>query len=256
MNKIDRAGATYDEVLRDIATRLTPDVVAMGEVTDLGTRAAAFTPYHAADDERSRSARRPADRARRRVPRGLRRRRVAGRRRRGCAASSPRRPGGRGPPGALRVRDDRAPASTTCCRRSRAAAGDHRRRRKPLSATVFKVERGPAGERVALCGCTPGRCGCATGSGSGAASRRPSPGSGSSTRRDVVRRSSVPAGRIAESWASASCRSATCWGSRGGAGRRPPLPAAHVGDRRRRRAGPSSAARCTPRWPSSPSRTR
>ncbi len=49
VNKIDRVGARYDGVLRDIAERLTPDVVAMGSVSGLGTRAAAFRPYGAAD---------------------------------------------------------------------------------------------------------------------------------------------------------------------------------------------------------------
>ncbi len=49
VNKIDRTGATYDEVLHDIATRLTPDVVAMGEVRDLGTRAASYQPYRRDD---------------------------------------------------------------------------------------------------------------------------------------------------------------------------------------------------------------
>jgi ribosomal protection tetracycline resistance protein len=47
-NKIDRPGATYDELLIAIADRLDPSVVAMGTVHDLGTRAAGFVPF---DDE-------------------------------------------------------------------------------------------------------------------------------------------------------------------------------------------------------------
>ncbi|HTT92905.1 MAG TPA: GTP-binding protein, partial [Acidimicrobiales bacterium] len=49
VNKIDRRGAGYDEVLKTIAERLTPDVVPMGSVRGLGTRAAVFTPSGEAD---------------------------------------------------------------------------------------------------------------------------------------------------------------------------------------------------------------
>jgi ribosomal protection tetracycline resistance protein len=48
VNKIDRPGAGYDRVLQAIHERLTPAVVAMGPVRDLGTRDAAFTPSGAA----------------------------------------------------------------------------------------------------------------------------------------------------------------------------------------------------------------
>ena len=41
VNKIDRRGAGYDRVLREISERLTPDIVAMSTVRELGTRAAA-----------------------------------------------------------------------------------------------------------------------------------------------------------------------------------------------------------------------
>ncbi|WP_043627550.1 elongation factor G [Nonomuraea candida] len=44
VNKIDRAGARYDGVLRELAAKLSPAVVAMGSVTGLGGPAAAFTP--------------------------------------------------------------------------------------------------------------------------------------------------------------------------------------------------------------------
>ena len=49
VNKIDRGGARYEGVLRDIAEKLTPAIVAMGSACDLGTRSACFTPYGAAD---------------------------------------------------------------------------------------------------------------------------------------------------------------------------------------------------------------
>ncbi len=44
VNKIDRGGARPEEVLREIAARLTPSVVPMGTATRPGTRAARFTP--------------------------------------------------------------------------------------------------------------------------------------------------------------------------------------------------------------------
>ncbi|GAA2493066.1 translation factor GTPase family protein [Streptomyces longisporus] len=44
VNKIDRRGARYDGVLREISERLTPAVVPMGTVGGLGTPAAHFVP--------------------------------------------------------------------------------------------------------------------------------------------------------------------------------------------------------------------
>jgi ribosomal protection tetracycline resistance protein len=49
VNKIDRGGARYGRVLRGIAERLTPAVVAMGSAHGLGTRGAGFTPFGAGD---------------------------------------------------------------------------------------------------------------------------------------------------------------------------------------------------------------
>lgn len=45
VNKTDRRGARDDALVRDIAAKLAPGAVAMGAVRELGTRAAAFTPY-------------------------------------------------------------------------------------------------------------------------------------------------------------------------------------------------------------------
>ncbi|GAA1549818.1 GTP-binding protein [Kribbella lupini] len=45
VNKIDRMGARYDELLRDVRRLLTPAVVPLGTVDDLGVRVAAFRPY-------------------------------------------------------------------------------------------------------------------------------------------------------------------------------------------------------------------
>ena len=49
VNKIDRAGADDERVLRAISDRLTPAVVAMGTTRELGTRAADFVPFDGAD---------------------------------------------------------------------------------------------------------------------------------------------------------------------------------------------------------------
>ena len=49
VNKIDRGGAQDEAVLRGISERLTPAIIAMGSAHDLGTRRGDFTPYGAAD---------------------------------------------------------------------------------------------------------------------------------------------------------------------------------------------------------------
>jgi ribosomal protection tetracycline resistance protein len=49
VNKIDRAGAGDERVLRDIGQKLTPAIIAMGSVGGLGTRSPSFTPHTAAD---------------------------------------------------------------------------------------------------------------------------------------------------------------------------------------------------------------
>jgi ribosomal protection tetracycline resistance protein len=49
INKIDRRGARHEELVADIARLLTPDVMAMGGVTGIGTAAAQFVPYSAAE---------------------------------------------------------------------------------------------------------------------------------------------------------------------------------------------------------------
>jgi ribosomal protection tetracycline resistance protein len=47
VNKVDRQGARYEDLLRSISEKLTPAVIPMGSVGGLGTRGAAFRPYHA-----------------------------------------------------------------------------------------------------------------------------------------------------------------------------------------------------------------
>lgn len=45
VNKIDRVGARSDHLIAEIRSRLTPNVVPLGEPVDLGTRAARYVPY-------------------------------------------------------------------------------------------------------------------------------------------------------------------------------------------------------------------
>jgi ribosomal protection tetracycline resistance protein len=49
VNKIDRGGAQYDHVLQGISEKLTPAIAPMGSARGLGTRSPGFTPYGAAD---------------------------------------------------------------------------------------------------------------------------------------------------------------------------------------------------------------
>jgi ribosomal protection tetracycline resistance protein len=49
VNKIDRGGAQYDRVLRDISDKLTSAVIPMGSTQRIGTRGAGFRPHGPAD---------------------------------------------------------------------------------------------------------------------------------------------------------------------------------------------------------------
>jgi ribosomal protection tetracycline resistance protein len=49
INKIDRGGAHYECVLQSISEKLTPAIIPMGSTSNLGSRGALYTPYGAAD---------------------------------------------------------------------------------------------------------------------------------------------------------------------------------------------------------------
>ncbi len=49
VNKIDRAGADHERVVHDIAHKLSPGGIAMGSATGQGTRDARYAPYSSAD---------------------------------------------------------------------------------------------------------------------------------------------------------------------------------------------------------------
>ncbi|MEV0995828.1 translation factor GTPase family protein [Nonomuraea sp. NPDC050202] len=148
VNKIDRRGARYDGVLREITTRLSPGAIAMGTTTGLGTPAAAFTAFDgqaafatslmdvlAAQEDRLLAAY-VHDETSLTYPR-LRAELAA---QTGRALAHPVFFGsaitGAGVEALMAGIEELLPA----------AQGDPE---GPVSGTVFKVERGPAGEKVA-----------------------------------------------------------------------------------------------------------
>ena len=149
VNKIDRPGAGYERLLRDISERLTPAVVAMGGVRDLGTRAASCTGWDGADDafaarlteilaERNEGIMAAYVRGEPPVPYRRLRAELAAQSRRGQvhpvffgSALT-----GAGVDALMDGVAELLPAA------GRNAAG-------PASGRVFKIERGPAGEKVA-----------------------------------------------------------------------------------------------------------
>jgi ribosomal protection tetracycline resistance protein len=149
VNKIDRAGAGEERVLRAIAARLSPAVVPMGSASGLGTRAAGFTPWAEADaDARVRLAELLAERDEGilaayiddelGVPYTRLRQELAAQTRRalvhpvflGSAAT------GAGVPELMAGLTELLPAGT-------GDAGG------PVSGRVFKIERGAGGEKLA-----------------------------------------------------------------------------------------------------------
>jgi ribosomal protection tetracycline resistance protein len=149
VNKTDRAGAHTGRVLTGIAERLTPAIVAMGSVTGLGTAGCAFVPYGAGDaaftarlaevlaeHDEALLADYVADEA------GLSYRRL----RRALTAQARR----------AQVHPVFFGSAITGAGVAELTAGltqflpaTRGEEAGPLSGTVFKVERGPAGEKIA-----------------------------------------------------------------------------------------------------------
>ncbi|MGR6319366.1 TetM/TetW/TetO/TetS family tetracycline resistance ribosomal protection protein [Micromonospora soli] len=149
VNKVDRVGADPDRVLRQIADRLSPDVIALGRVEAAGTPAARWRPFlpddpgHAtrlvdlltAHDDTLLAAYVQDERS------------LTGARLRAALAAQTARarvhPVHAGSAITGAGADDLITAITELLP---AAEGDDD---APLSGTVFKVERGPAGEKIA-----------------------------------------------------------------------------------------------------------
>lgn len=119
VNKIDRTGARYDGVLRELERRLTPHVVPLGSTRDLGTRQATFVPFDT-DDPDLLDTTATMSRA------GLVHPVLFGSAMTGAGVAE-----------LVEALRTLLPTAT----------GDPE---GPLSGRVFKVERGPAGEKVAL----------------------------------------------------------------------------------------------------------
>ncbi|MEU2296807.1 translation factor GTPase family protein [Streptomyces antibioticus] len=190
VNKIDRRGARPEGVLRELTERLAVPVVAMGTVTSPGTPAAAFTPADPAPDvladhddtllaayvDGTLTPARVRAALRAQAHRGVVHPVYAG-----SAAT------GAGVPELVAGIKELLPP----------AAGDPG---GPLSGTVFKVERGPAGEKIAYARLFSGTLRVRDRIPSGADARSKVTaisvfGDGTDTRAEAV-----PAGRIARLW--------------------------------------------------------
>ncbi|WP_329233285.1 translation factor GTPase family protein [Streptomyces canus] len=197
VNKIDRRGARYDGVLRAIAERLTPAVVPMGTVAGLGAREARFIPEIGAydvladhDDDLLSAY------VEGRVGADLLHRALVAQTRQalvhpvyfGSAVT------GAGVPELITGIKELLPA----------ADGDPE---GPVSGTVFKVDRGPAGEKVAYARLFSGTLGIRDRVPFGEARTE-----GRITAISVfdggteTRREAVPANRIAKLWGLADIR--------------------------------------------------
>jgi ribosomal protection tetracycline resistance protein len=148
VNKIDRVGAREGPLLRAIADRLTPAIVPMGTVRGLGTRGAAFAPFAAGDLDMTAVAEHD-DRVLAALVDGERPpwlgRALAAQARRGAvhpvffgSAAT-----GAGVDALVAGITGLLPAATAPSSDPGTGAGE------PPDGTVFKIDRGPAGERVA-----------------------------------------------------------------------------------------------------------
>ncbi|MFI7125181.1 GTP-binding protein [Nonomuraea sp. NPDC050153] len=247
VNKIDRRGARHDGLVREIADRLTPSVVAMGSTAGLGTGAASFTPFDGAPAFASRLVEVLAEQddallaayvAGEEVPYARLRSELAAQT--GRALAHPVFFGsaitGAGVDALMAGIEELLPA----------AQGDPG---GPVSGTVFKVERGRAGEKIAYVRLFSGtvrtrdrlRFGGdreADGRGEGAGPETDGPGEGADRpvagvgregkvtaisvfdRGGAVRCPSAGAGRIARLWGLADVRIGDAIGLPGKAGPR------------------------------------
>src|SRR5215471_12018353 len=149
VNKTDRAGAHTGRVLTGIAERLTPSIVAMGSVTRLGTTGCAFRPYGPGDAAfTARLAEVLAEHDEDLLADYVRDEHVLSYRRLSRALGGQARRGLVHPVffGSAITGAGVAELTAGLTRFLPATHGDAA---GPASATVFKVERGPAGVKIA-----------------------------------------------------------------------------------------------------------
>jgi ribosomal protection tetracycline resistance protein len=206
VNKIDRRGANPERVLQAIADRLTPAIVAMGSASDLGTRTAAFRPYEVDDaaftaaladrltanddallaayvaDEASVSHRRLRDALASQTGRALVHPVFSG------SAIT-----GAGVEALMAGIAELLPA----------IAGDAD---GPLSGTVFKIERGPAGEKVAYARLVSGTLRVRDRVQLGRGAEGKVTAVGAVERGSALRHGAAAAGQIAKLWGLADVR--------------------------------------------------
>ena len=197
VNKTDRAGAHTGRVLAGIAERLTPSIVAMGSVTGLGTAGCAFRPYGRDDAAfTARLAEVLAEHDEDLLADYVRDETGLSHRRLNRALAAPARRGMVHPVffGSAITGAGVAELTAGLTRFLPATHGDTAR---PVSGTVFKVERGPAGEKIAYVRMFSGALHVRD---------RPPPGAGRITAISVfeqgaaARRERVRAGQIGKLW--------------------------------------------------------
>ncbi len=202
INKVDRRGADRQRVLEQIGARLTPAAIALGGVRDEGERRAVFAPYGDSDlTFQARLTERLAEHDDRLLAAYLDERPVGGPRLRAALAAQSR--AGLVYPvfAGSAVTGAGLPELIDCITALLPAArGDLAGPMSgPMSGTVFKVERGPAGEKVAYVRMFSGQLRVRDRLGAG---RDGGKVTGISVFHDggVVRRDVVRAGEIGQLW--------------------------------------------------------
>src|ERR1022692_1703843 len=150
VNKIDRRGADYDGLLQSIAERLTPAIAVMGAARELGTRAADFTLWDAADAAAAaRLAEALAERSDSILAAYIRGERAGVSQRQLRAELAAQTRGGRIHPGYFGSALTGAGTSSLLSGIAELLPTASPDIGGPASGRVFKIERGPAGEKIA-----------------------------------------------------------------------------------------------------------